>query len=386
MCEGCRRPPGSTEETREGHRGGPAGMGRRRFLELAGSGAVGAALLAAGAPAAFAQDRQPLGRTFEAAGGKHGVPPELLKAMGYVHTRWAMPPASAVAYERGDIHGQGVYGVMALEQNPSRDTLGKASELTGLSEAQLTADRAANVMGGAAVLSELAGGTKPRTLEGWQEAVAAYGAGDLYAREVYYWLAEGAEATLAGGERVDLAARDVAVPRAVEPRAGNVDYPRATWRGPASDNYSNRNREAKLDIDRVIIHIADGYYEGTINWFKTQSSNVSAHYVVRSRDGEVAQLVRNEDIAWHAGVWSYNQHSIGIEHEGFDENPDWYTNKMYHGSAKLTAWCCKRHRIPVDRKHIIGHTEVPGIDKPCPGRPWRWEKYISLVRDYRARL
>ena len=373
MCEGCRAGP-SPE------------MDRRNFLRLSGAGLAGAVLLGGSGGSVLAQASTSLKREFEAAANEYDVPVELLLAMGYTNTRWAMPPASAAAYEKGDIHSQGVYGVMALEQNPARDTLGRASELTGLSEARLKNDRAANVKGGAAVLSELAGETKPDDLGGWQEAVAAYGAGDLYAREVYHWLAEGADATLQGGERVDLAAREVAVPKATEPKAGNADYPRATWRGPASDNYTNANREASLNINRVIIHIADGYYEGTIQWFKTDSSNVSAHYVVRSRDGEVAQLVRNEDIAWHAGDWSYNQHSIGIEHEGFDENRDWYTNKMYHGSARLTAWCCKRHRIPVDREHIIGHTEIRGITKPCPGRFWNWAKYMRLVREYRKQF
>jgi hypothetical protein len=326
----------------------------------------------------------PGGRSrLQAAGREYGVPPDLLKAMGYVNTRWAMPKA---AYERGTPHGQGVYGVMALEQNPSGDTLGRASDLTGLPEAELKTDRAANVGGGAAVLSQIAGPDKPETLEGWQEAVAEYGGGDLYAAEVYHWLGEGAEAELSGGDRVELAPRDVSAPKATEGKAGGADYPRAVWHGPASDNYTNANREADLDINKVVIHIAEGYYAGTINWFKTRSSDVSAHYVVRSRDGAVAQLVRNEDIAWHAGLWRYNQHSIGIEHEGFAADKAWYMGDMYRASARLTAWCCKRHRIPVKRSHILGHREVPGVTKTCPGRHWDWTKYMRLVRRYRRRL
>lgn len=361
-------------------------MDRRRFLKLAGAGAAGATLLGSAAAPAFGQVQEPIGRAFEAAGAKYGVPPEILKAMGYVHTRWAMPPADAGVFEPGDIHGQGLYGVMALGRNPWSDTLGKASGLTGLSEERLKADRAANIRGAAAVLSEIAGPNKPESLEGWQEAVAEYGAGDLYAAEVYHWLGEGAEAALPSGERIELSPRGVDAPKVTQPKAGQTDYPRATWRGPAGDNFTNANREARLNINKVIIHIADGYYEGTITWLKKDSTDASAHYVVRSRDGQVAQLVRNEDIAWHAANWSYNQHSIGIEHEGFDENPAWYTNKMYRGSARLTAWCCKRHRIPVDRKHIIGHTEVPGVTKACPGKPWNWTKYMRFVREYRARL
>ena len=79
----------------------------------------------------------------------------------------------------------------------------------------------------------------------------------------------------------------------------------------------------------------------------------------------MAQCVRNEDIAWHAGWWDTNTHSIGIEHAGYIDNPDWFTKSMYHSSAKLSAWCCKEYEIPIDRKHIIGHDEVPGCS-PAP--------------------
>ncbi len=110
---------------------------------------------------------------FEAAAKKYEVPKELLLAMGYVNTLWEMPPPSASDYERGDIEGRGTYGVMQLEQNPFRDTLGRAASLTGLSEEELKNDRAANVKGGAALLSDIVGETKPDSLDGWRGASAS---------------------------------------------------------------------------------------------------------------------------------------------------------------------------------------------------------------------
>ena len=47
----------------------------------------------------------------------------------------------------GDIHGRGAYGIMQLVQNPWEDTLGRSASLTGLSEAKLKTERAANVLG-----------------------------------------------------------------------------------------------------------------------------------------------------------------------------------------------------------------------------------------------
>ena len=108
----------------------------------------------------------------------------------------------------------------------------------------------------------------------------------------------------------------------------------------------------------------------------------------------MAQCVRNEDIAWHAGWWNTNKHSIGIEHAGYINDPDWFTRRMYHASARLSAWCCKKYKIPIDRRHIIGHNQVPGCSGPgggigChtdPGRYWNWTRYMRLVRYYRNRL
>ena len=39
---------------------------------------------------------------FDQASREYGVPRDLLLAMGYVNTRWEMPPPSASDYESGD--------------------------------------------------------------------------------------------------------------------------------------------------------------------------------------------------------------------------------------------------------------------------------------------
>ena len=44
-------------------------------------------------------------------------------------------------------------------------------------------------------------------------------------------------------------------------------------------------------------------------------------------------MVPDEDIAWHAGYWPYNESSIGIEHEGFVDDPGNYTSAMMAASA-----------------------------------------------------
>jgi N-acetyl-anhydromuramyl-L-alanine amidase AmpD len=112
---------------------------------------------------------------------------------------------------------------------------------------------------------------------------------------------------------------------------------------------------------------------------------------VVGRRGQVAQCVRNQDIAWHAGWWKTNKESIGIEHAGHIGNRRSFTHRMYHSSAKLSAYLCRRFNIPVDHRHIIGHNQVPGCrgaggGVSChrdPGRHWEWNSYMRLIRRYK---
>jgi hypothetical protein len=351
-------------------------MRRRDFLRLGGAGLAGVVLLGTAGGRVLGQTAPSLRAEFESAAVEYKVPQELLLAMGYVNTLWEMPPPDASNYEVGDLHGRGAYGIMQLLRNPSRDTLSQAANLTGLSEEELKNSRAANVLGGAAVLADIQGANKPAELNGWREAVAWYGDTELYAVEVYETLKNGASATISTGESLQLFPQDVEVPRIVI--AGKADYRHATWYGANDKNYTKSHRGAK-DIDMIVVHVAQGSYSGTISWFNTARSNVSAHYVV-SREGKVAQCVRNDNIAWHAGDWRYNKKSIGIEHAGYASEPR--TARQYRSSARLSAYLSRRFGIPIDRQHIIGHRDVPGVNKTCPGR-FAFGKYLRLIKHYK---
>ncbi|MEU2624230.1 N-acetylmuramoyl-L-alanine amidase [Streptomyces sp. NPDC007157] len=176
-----------------------------------------------------------------------------------------------------------------------------------------------------------------------------------------------------------------AVPYALLPagRAGAytgvVDYPKAEWQAASGENGTPAQRPDEYDIDRVIIHVTQQSYAGTLSIFQNPKKRVSAHYLVRSADGHVAQCVRESDVAWHAGNWDYNTRSVGIEHEGWVTKPEYFTDALYTESARLTASICDRYGIPKDRAHIIGHVEVPGTDHTDPGKYWDWVRYMRLV-------
>lgn len=159
----------------------------------------------------------------------------------------------------------------------------------------------------------------------------------------------------------------------------SADYGPAAWAPAASTNYTVASRPSSHPVTHIVIHVTQGSYSSAINWFQNPAAQVSAHYTFRSSDGAVTQSVREKDIAWHAGNWTYNTQSIGIEHEGYVDNPAWFTDAMYRSSAALTRTLADRYGIPKTRSHIIAHSEVPGATHTDPGPHWNWTYYMQLV-------
>ncbi|MER5766544.1 N-acetylmuramoyl-L-alanine amidase [Streptomyces sp. NPDC001985] len=189
----------------------------------------------------------------------------------------------------------------------------------------------------------------------------------------------GAAAAAAAGLLLpSAAARATDARPAPAPRAG-TDYPGAHWLPASASNYTAAGRPSSHRIDVVVIHVTQETFTDTVKIFQNPARKVSAHYVVRSSDGYVAQCVRERDIGWHAGNWDHNTRSVGIEHEGWVDRPAYFTHALYERSAALTASVCERYGIPKDRAHIIGHHEVPGATHTDPGPLWDWTRYIRLV-------
>jgi N-acetyl-anhydromuramyl-L-alanine amidase AmpD len=155
-------------------------------------------------------------------------------------------------------------------------------------------------------------------------------------------------------------------------------------------NKTETNRTAKT-IDAIVIHDTEGRFVGSVRALQNASREASAHFVV-SRRGQVVQLVPVADVAWHSGNSRWNLHAIGIEHEGWADRPRSYTEAEYRASAKLVAYLAHRWGIPLDRRHVIGHAEVPdphhrgrfgGVSHHTdPGPYWNWRHYMTLVRWY----
>lgn len=111
----------------------------------------------------------------------------------------------------------------------------------------------------------------------------------------------------------------------------------------------------------IVIHTMQGSAEGTASWFAQQhpaGAATSAHYGI-SKTGAIAQYVRDEDTAFHAGNSIVNATSIGIELEGDCDKPGWRTQPMMDALEELCHALCDRYGIAATRENIMGHCDVP---------------------------
>jgi len=173
----------------------------------------------------------------------------------------------------------------------------------------------------------------------------------------------------------------------------SLEYAPALWVATPTCNYSSRSGTA---ISAVTVHTIQGTYAGAISWAQNCSSSVSYHYVARSSDGQITQMVYEADKGWHVG--SENPYTIGIEHEGYVSNPAWYTEAMYVGSSSLVKDICnsgyginklRTFQGPASSgsnvlgscTKIKGHQHFPNQTHTDPGIYWNWEHYYQLIND-----
>ena len=323
----------------------------------------------------------PLVTHFRAAERESGVPAELLATVAFAQTRLSMNlGAQGDSHDSDHGHAPREWGVMAIGTG-GLTTLDAAALLSGTTVERVKTEAHANISAAAALIrtsGHARGVGAGDDLVAWAPVLEAYG-GDTLVREVRALLVSGWKGHDDQGFEVVVGGVGLGDDELGAVQQG-LGFPGAVWSPAYSGNYTNASRGA-AQINYVVIHTTQGSYAGAISWFKNSSSNVSSHYVIRSSDGQVTQMVDDADIAWHDGC--FNTNSIGIEHEGFVADPGkWYTEAMYKSSAKLTRWLCDQYGVPKDRKHIMGHGETPDCsDHTDPGSGWNWTHYMDLVQN-----
>jgi hypothetical protein len=152
-------------------------------------------------------------------------------------------------------------------------------------------------------------------------------------------------------------------------------------------NFTPADRPRERPVTTIVLHSTEETHADTLRIFADPGRAVSAHYLVRSRDGHLTRLLEERHIAWHSGNWHVNQHSIGIEHEGWAaDGGSWFTPALYQATASLIQELSERYRIPLDRQHLLGHDNVPAAtpDRMAsmhtdPGPHWDWARLLTLL-------
>lgn len=104
------------------------------------------------------------------------------------------------------------------------------------------------------------------------------------------------------------------------------------WAG--SPNYSN----GYIDRSYIFPHITEGGFAGSVATLQNPTRQASAHYVVDGDD--VAQLVSENNTAWHCGSSWYNKRSLSIELVGTTANPP--SKETLNTAAELMADMSRR--------------------------------------------
>lgn len=149
----------------------------------------------------------------------------------------------------------------------------------------------------------------------------------------------------------------------------------AIWR--ATDQHGGRMTQHR----GLVLHIAEGYYEGTIAW-QRGNNGVSSHFVVGRETGECAQLVDTDVTAWtqRAG----NGEWLSAEFAGFTRGhrlhrPGWHELSAWQQqiAAKLLVRGHLQYGYPLQLAagaggRGLGHHSMGGAGwghQSCPGAP-----------------
>ena len=117
----------------------------------------------------------------------------------------------------------------------------------------------------------------------------------------------------------------------------------------------------------------------SIKRLKNPKYKVSCHYLI-NRKGEVVRMVKDLNIAWHAGKsrWkkfkNLNKNSLGIElvNKGHQFG---YQNFSKKQITSLIILCKKlKRKYKIRTENILGHSDIAPLRKNDPGEKFPWKK------------
>ena len=349
------------------------------------------------------------------------IPRGLLEAISFTNTHCHHLTDANYFHDGPDAMPR-AYGLMGLVKdgkNYFRENLHFVSGLSGISEMEILKSPAVNVLAYAKAFDRLSKERNAKEIKGYLSVIQQLSElpigeeKDIYPMQsmlysVCLFLNDEKKAEQFGFQKYDINLKAVFAEHYDMLTASELgisrspDYPPAIWDPAPECNWEPRTKE----VSAVVIHYTEGSYAGAISWFKNCDAQVSAHYVIRSVDGQVTQMVLEKDKAWHART--ANGYTIGIEHEAYGNVWEYFTEEMYQSSANLVRSICSRYdTIKGYRTHdrdtldngfclnnglynlggegaciqIRGHQHYPDQSHTDPGPYWDWNYYYKLINE-----
>lgn len=175
----------------------------------------------------------------------------------------------------------------------------------------------------------------------------------------------------------------------------------APWRGPTrnegdGDGTPLEPEDHVTEVRGLILHIAAGWYQGTIDWQRNPTAQVSSHFIGGRAAGQRAQLVDTSDRAWTQR--DGNSRWLSVEMEGFLPShslykPGWdsLTEHQIEFAAQLLARAHRDYDVPLRiakspgewglGHHSMGAENGVNWGHPdCPGPAIIAQKPLILAR------
>jgi hypothetical protein len=163
----------------------------------------------------------------------------------------------------------------------------------------------------------------------------------------------------------------------------------ATWVGPTvnegdGDSTPGESADHMAGHVGLVVHIAEGTYDGTIAWEHNPVAEVSSHFVV-AKDGRIAQVVDTDDRSWCQSQG--NATWISVENEGFHTQAP--TPQQVEALARIYARCMQVYAAPA---RVTDSVDVGGIGwhgmggdawgghVDCPGDQFKAARPAILAR------
>ena len=143
-----------------------------------------------------------------------------------------------------------------------------------------------------------------------------------------------------------------------------------------SPNHAPRPADAVIDV--LVLHYTELPLAESLAILRddTRPQRVSAHYVL-AEDGTLYRLVREEQVAWHAGRSHWRGHealnatSIGVEIVNLHGDRHDYPEAQVAALIELCHGIIARHPA-IAARNVVGHSDIAPKRKIDPGLRFPW--------------